>query len=77
MIIHTSMTKINEEPKWLESGNSLLDLFIKQGLPSEKISFVVGKSRNIGKSYTHKRLWMEWKKTNRLMKIKRYFNNIK
>lgn len=76
MTIHTSMTKTKEEDsKWIQTSNYLLDTFIKEGLPTGNVSYVIGKSR-VGKQLYHRKLWLEWRKTNRLMKLKRYFNNL-
>lgn len=77
MTIHTSMTKTKEEDsKWIQTSNYLLDTFIKEGLPTGNVSYIISKSRGVGKTlYNHRKLWLEWRKTNRLMKLKRYFNN--
>jgi archaellum biogenesis ATPase FlaH len=68
------MTKKND--KWIETGNFLLDSYIKNGIPSNNISWVMGKSRRTGKSFIHQKLHLEWKKTYRVMKLKRFFNNL-
>ena len=65
-----------KEPVWIEKGNHLLDSFIKNGIPSGDVSVIIGKSRSIGSTYNHRKLWLEWRKTYRLMKLKRYFNTI-
>lgn len=62
--------------KWIDTGSSFLDYCIKEGIPSGKISFVAGKSRSVGKSLSAKKILIEWKKTHRIMKLTRYFNNL-
>ncbi len=60
----------------IDAGSSFLDYCIKKGIPSEKISFVVGKPRRFGKSLYSKKFLIEWKKAHRIMKLNRYFNNL-
>lgn len=73
---HYTMTNNQDSKEFIETGNSFLDLIIKEGLPPGKMNVLVGKSRNVGKSFFAHKMLVEWKKTHRLMKLKRYFNNL-
>ena len=86
MITLTSMTNSNT---YIKTGNFLLDDYIEKGIPQGKLTMIVGKSRQTGKSmYLSKMMsvvpeaaWYAsvrstWRKTNRQMKLKRIFDII-
>jgi len=67
----------NSETTWIKTGNFLLDECIEKGIPQGKLTMMVGKSRQTGKSmYYMSKMMSEWRKTNRQMKLKRIFDII-
>jgi len=74
MITHISMT--SSETTWIKTGNFLLDDYIEKGIPQGKLTMIVGKSRQTGKSMYLSKMISEWRKTNRQMKLKRIFDII-
>jgi len=73
MITLTSMTNSNT---YIKTGNFLLDDYIEKGIPQGKLTMIVGKSRQTGKSMYLSKMMSEWRKTNRQMKLKRIFDII-
>jgi archaellum biogenesis ATPase FlaH len=67
----------SSETTWIKTGNFLLDECIEKGIPQGKLTMMVGKSRQTGKSmYYMSKMMSEWRKTNRQMKLKRIFDII-
>lgn len=72
------MTNITEDKdKWTNVGVPLFDECIEKGIPQGKLTMMVGKSRQTGKSmYYMSKMMSEWRKTHRQMKLKRIFDII-
>lgn len=66
----------NSETTWVKTGNFLLDECIEKGIPQGKLTMMVGKSRQTGKSMSISKMMSEWRKANRQMKLKRIFDTI-
>jgi len=66
----------SSETTWIKTGNFLLDDYIEKGIPQGKLTMIVGKSRQTGKSMYLSKMISEWRKTNRQMKLKRIFDII-
>jgi archaellum biogenesis ATPase FlaH len=66
----------SSETTWIKTGNFLLDECLEKGIPQGKLTMMIGKSRQTGKSMYVSKMMSEWKKTNRQMKLKRIFDII-
>jgi archaellum biogenesis ATPase FlaH len=66
----------SSETTWIKTGNFLLDECIEKGIPQGKLTMMIGKSRQTGKSMYLSKMMSEWRKTNRQMKLKRIFDII-
>jgi len=71
---HLTMTNSNT---WIKTGNFLLDDYIEEGIPQGKLTMILGKSRQTGKSMYMMKMLSEWKKANRQMKLKSIFDKLK
>ena len=61
---------------WIKTGNFLLDDYIEKGIPQGKLTMVLGKSRQTGKSMYMMKMLSEWRKSNRQIKIKSIFDKL-
>jgi len=68
-----NMTSSND---CIKTGNFLLDQYIEKGIPQGNISMIIGKSRQTGKSMYMIKMMSEWRKSNRLIKIKSIFDKL-
>jgi archaellum biogenesis ATPase FlaH len=67
----------SSETTWIKTGNFLLDECIEKGIPQGKLTMMVGKSRQTGKSMMYmSKMMSEWIKSNRQMKLKRIFDKL-
>jgi len=66
----------SSETTWIKTGNFLLDECIEKGIPQGKLTMMIGKSRQTGKSMYVSKMMSEWRKTYRQMKLKRIFDII-
>ena len=65
---------------YIETGNHLFDdeMLKGGGIPTGKISMIIGKSRQTGKSlYNQNMMIKHWKRTMRIIKIKSILDKIK
>ena len=67
----------SSDTTWIKTGNFLLDECFEKGIPQGKLTMMVGKSRQTGKSMMYLlKMMSEWRKAHRQMKLKRIFDTI-
>jgi archaellum biogenesis ATPase FlaH len=66
----------SSETTWIKTGNFLLDECIEKGIPQGKLTMMIGKSIQTGKSMYVSKMMSEWRKTYRQMKLKRIFDKL-
>ncbi len=68
----------NSNNTYIETGNNMLDNISKGGIPTEKMTYIIGKPRQTGNTFEYQKYMLQtWKKSNRQIKIKLILNKIK